>query len=83
MVSRKNIKELKIAIKEIEKRIASMKTEKIAVESKGCFSDLELNEREKKINAINKEIHYLDTEKSHILQDIVNIEREKWLKKRR
>ena len=82
MTNRKTIKELKKEIKEIEKRVHRLKLEKQTVEDKGCFSDRELNERDKKINAINNEIIFLNKETISISQSIANIEGEKWIKKR-
>ena len=83
MRTQKTLKELKRESREIEKKITLLQTETRAIESKGCFSDQELDEREKKINAITKEVRYLDREKKFIMQDAVNIEREKWLKRRK
>ncbi len=82
MIKNKTIKELKKEIKEIEKRIHRLKVEKQTIENKGCFSDQELDERDKKINTINSEIIYLDKEKKFISQSITNIEGKKWIKKR-
>ncbi len=82
MFNKRTTKELKKETKEIEKKIATLKVEKRAIENKGCFSDHELNEREKKIIAINNQMRHLDNEKKHIMQSIVNIKNKRWLKKK-
>lgn len=79
MTNNKTVKEFKREIKEINVKIEGLKAEKHLIESKGCFSDHELDERDKKINAINNEIHYLEKEKIYIKQSIVTIENKKWL----
>ena len=81
MVSNKSIKELKKEIKEIDKRTLDLSVEKQAIENKGCFSDCELHEKDRKVNAINKNIHNLNYEKKSLLRSIANIEGKNWIKK--
>lgn len=73
-------KKLKKETKEIDKKVKKLQAETRAVENKGCFSDQELNEREKKIKTINNQIRFLGEEKKHIAQSLVNIKNKSWLK---
>ena len=82
MTNKKPIKELKKEIKEIDKRIEGLRIEKQTIENKGCLSDHELDERDKKTNALVREIIYLNNEKKFISQSLANIERDKWIKKK-
>jgi len=82
MNNNNSIKSLKKEIKEVKKKIERLGVEKKIIENKGCFSDSELEEREKKINAINKEVLFLDKEIIHIMQSMGNLQRGKWHKKR-
>jgi len=48
MINNNSFKGLKKEIKEIKKKIERLGVEKKTIENKGCFSDSELEEREKK-----------------------------------
>ena len=81
MNNTKTVKDLKKEIKVIDKKIYGLEVEKQKIESKGCFSDHELDERDKKINGINKETVHLHNEKEYMAQNIVNLALKKWLEK--
>lgn len=81
-MNKKTAKELKKETKEVDKRITKLQAEKKAVENKGCFSDQELNEREKKIKSLNNQIRFLGEEKKHIAQSLVDINNKSWLKRK-
>lgn len=83
MTNRKTIKELKKEIKKIEEKIHYLKIQTQKIENEGCLSDQELNQRDKKINANNDEILFLNKEKFSISQSISNILGKKWIKKGR
>lgn len=80
ILNKMTTKKLKKETKEIDKKVKKLQAETRAVENKGCFSDQELNEREKKIKTINNQIRFLGEEKKHIAQSLVNIKNKSWLK---
>tara|TARA_B100000315_G_scaffold177063_1_gene165604 strand:+ start:639 stop:896 length:258 start_codon:yes stop_codon:yes gene_type:complete len=82
MSNNKTTKELKKELKMLEKKIHGLKIQIQKIENKGCFSDQELNERDKKINDTNNEIISLNKEKESISLSMANIEGKKWIKKR-